>query len=48
MATLTNKARAMAKSNDGVATPKETNKFLKNIKDMKDDGKLNKSTKKGL
>lgn len=39
----THDAKKMAKNNDGKATPKEIQKFKKNMKDMKDDGKLNKS-----
>lgn len=45
MATLADKARGMAKRNDGKASKRESNKFKRNMKDMKDDGILNKSNR---
>lgn len=40
---LKEKALRLAKGNDGEVEKGEANKFHKNMKDMKDDGKLNRS-----
>lgn len=43
MASLKEKAIAMAKGNDGKHKPGEAKKFLDNAQDLKNDGKLNKN-----
>ncbi len=43
--TLKDKAIHMAKSNDGARDPGEAKKFMDNMKDVKNDGKINGNTR---